>query len=236
MLVRRLTHSWDLDEGDARLLQSELARQVVTHDDLPAAVRVVAGVDAAYDTHSAHLYAAAVVLDAGTLSVLESATAIAEARFPYVPGLFSFRELPPVAEALEKLHCRPDVVVCDGQGIAHPRRFGLACHLGLLYDLPTIGCAKSRLVGDFEEPGPSRGESSLLVHDGDAVGRVLRTQTGVNPVFVSTGHRVSLVTACEWVLRLAPRFRLPETTRLANRLVNELRHAASQAPPQESQL
>jgi deoxyribonuclease V len=229
MLVRRLSHPWDLSEADARLLQVELGGQVITGDALPAAVQLVVGVDVAYDTESERLFAAAVVLEAESLSIVESATATAEATFPYVPGLFSFRELPSLAAALEKLNCRPDLIVCDGHGIAHPRRFGLACHLGLLYDLPTIGCGKTRLIGDFDKPGPSRGDWSPLVVQGETVGRALRTQTSVNPVFVSTGHRISLATACEWVLRLSPQYRLPETTRLANRLVNEMRHTATQA-------
>ncbi len=225
MLVPQLSHAWSMDEAAAARLQEELAGRVVVEDRLPGVVSRVAGVDVAYDTNSDRLIAAAVVLDATTLEPLETATTRAAATFPYVPGLFSFRELPPLCEALEKLALKPDLIVCDGQGIAHPRRFGLACHLGVLYDLPTIGCGKTRLLGEFAEPGPCRGDAADLVDHGEVIGRVLRTQDGVRPVFVSAGHRLSLETACDWVLRLARRFRLPETTRHANQCVNTLRAA-----------
>ncbi len=226
MFASRLTHSWSLSEDDARRLQSELAALVVAEDRLPAPVARVAGVDVAYDTASDRMFAAVVVLDAATLTVLETATAEAQASFPYVPGLFSFRELPPLAAALEKLAVAPDLVVCDGQGRAHPRRFGLACHLGVAYDLPTIGCGKTRLLGTFTEPGPGRGDWAPLIDGNETVGAVLRTQRGVKPLFVSLGHRVSLSTACDWILRLTPHFRLPETTRRANHWVNLLRQRA----------
>jgi deoxyribonuclease V len=225
MLRARLTHAWDLSEDEAVRLQDELAAQVVTEDRLPDPIAYVAGMDVAYDTTSDRLCAGVVVLEAATLEVVATATAQAEARYPYVPGRFSFRELPPLCQALEKLVPAPDLVVCDGQGLAHPRRFGLACHLGVLYDLPAIGCGKTRLIGEYEEPGRRRGEYERLVDKCETVGRVLRTQDGVKPVFVSVGHRVSLDTACAWVLRLAPRYRLPETTRWANHLVNQMRRA-----------
>jgi deoxyribonuclease V len=137
--------------------------------------------------------------------------------FPYVPGLFAFREVPGLLDALERLQVTPDLLVCDGQGLAHPRRFGLACHLGVVTGLPSIGVGKTAFVGDWDEPGPLRGSASDLVLDGDIVGKVLRTQNKTKPVFVSVGHRISLATAVERVLELAPRYRLPETTRAADR-------------------
>ncbi len=143
------------------------------------------------------------------------------ASFPYVPGLFSFRELPPVIQAFSQIKTTPQLVVCDGQGVAHPRRFGLACHLGVLYDMPTIGCGKTRLCGEYIEPAPERGSFSPLMEQTDIIGSVLRTQTNVKPIFVSVGHKISLPTANQIVLQLATKYRLPETTRQADQLVNK---------------
>jgi deoxyribonuclease V len=179
----------------------------------------VAGLDVAYTDD--RLAAAAVVLDADSLDVLEEATVLDRPAFPYVPGLFAFRELPALVEALRKLSVTPDLLVCDGHGLAHPKRFGLACHLGVLTGLPAIGVGKTRLVGSYDEPGAGRGAWSALSDGGQVVGRVLRTQTGVRPVFVSVGHRADLDTACAVTLRLAPRYRLPETTRRADRQSRE---------------
>ncbi|WP_124727178.1 deoxyribonuclease V [Staphylospora marina] len=216
-----LRHPWVLTEEEAVRLQTEWAKRVIREDRLKE-VKRVAGVDVAYDNRSDRLVAAVVVLDAVTLETVDSAVVEDQARFPYIPGLFSFRELPPVIRAFERLNLRPDLVVCDGQGRAHPRRFGLACHLGVMFDIPAIGCGKTRLTGEGEEPGPMRGDSSPLVDRGEVVGCLLRTQTGIKPVCVSIGHLVSLETAREWVLRLTPRFRLPETTRRADRLVRTM--------------
>jgi deoxyribonuclease V len=199
---------------------------VLAYDRLPSPVRLVAGVDVAYDDTSGRAFSAVVVIDVQTLRRIETAVAQGMASFPYVPGLFSFREIPVIAPALAKLRSTPDIVICDGQGIAHPRRFGLASHLGVLYDVPAIGCAKTRLVGEAEEPGPTRGDRARLKIDGEVVGAVLRTQRGVKPVYVSQGHRVSLDTACEWVLKTASCFRLPEPVRAANQVVNEMRAVA----------
>ncbi|HEX8427727.1 deoxyribonuclease V [Hymenobacter sp.] len=199
--------------------QRRLARQVVAHDRLPPVVRTVAGVDVAYDQHSDQLVAAAVLLDAATLQVQCSAVVQLRAAFPYIPGLFSFRELPPVLAALAQLPQVPDLILCDGQGLAHPRGFGLACHLGLETGIATIGCAKTHLVGEHDSLAPSRGSAADLHYQGQVVGRALRSQTDKNPVFVSVGHQVSLDTACHWVLHCAPTYRLPETTRAADQLV-----------------
>ena len=222
-----ITHRWSMSEDEAQDLQAGLARQVITHDCL-GEVRTVAGVDVAYDKNSNKLVAAAVVLDACTLAVLDAATVEDVERFPYIPGLFSFRELPPIAMALERLTTTPDLIICDGQGIAHPRRFGLACHLGVLFDVPTIGCGKTRLVGKADEPGNNRGDFSALIDHGEVIGRLLRTQTGIKPVYISIGHKVSLPTACEWVLKLTTQYRLPETTRQSDQQVRK--HLAIERP------
>lgn len=207
-----------LTPPDAERLQRALAQQVRRTDDLPP-VRRVAGVDVAYADDGDLAIAAVAVLDAATLAPVEVTVAEERTSFPYIPNLFSFRELPPVLAALAKLQTPPDLIICDGQGIAHPRRFGLACHLGVLADVPTIGCAKSRLLGAHDEPAPARGARAPLTDGNEVVGAVLRTQDGVRPLYVSIGHRVGLDTACDWVLRLSSRFRLPETTRVADHAV-----------------
>jgi deoxyribonuclease V len=189
--------------------------------------RLVAGADLSFDRSSPHLYAAVVVLDAESLQVVEVAGVQARAGFPYIPGYLSFREIPPLLLAFAKLETVPDLVVCDGQGRAHPRRFGLACHLGVLLDLPTLGCAKSGLIGDYREPGPRRGAHTQLRDGGEVIGQVVRTRSFVKPVFVSVGHRISLETARRTALRLAPRYRLPEPVRAAHREVNRLRRLAA---------
>ncbi len=215
-MIDPLDHGWNLSVGEAKAVQLELAARVERADRL-GAVRTVAGVDVGYGRGNP-LKAAAVVLAFDGLEILETATAIVEAPFPYVPGLLSFREIPPVLAVLERLAIRPDLVLCDGQGIAHPRRFGLASHLGVLTGLPTIGVAKSRLVGAHGEPGMERGDWVPLMDKDETIGAVVRTRAGVKPVYISIGHRVSLETAIRFVLACTTRFRLPETTRAADRL------------------
>ncbi len=166
---------------------------------------------------SGRLIAAVTVLDVSTLEVVDTAVVHGSTDFPYVSGLFAFREAPSLLDALGRVTVDPDVLVCDGQGVAHPRRFGLACHLGVLTDLPSIGVGKTSL-GHYETPGAERGAWTPLVLDGENVGRTLRTQPGVKPVFVSVGHCFTDAVACDLVLRLAPRYRLPETTRTADQL------------------
>lgn len=213
-----IEHSWTISEAEAIDLQQQLAL-LVDPTDRFTSIKTVAGVDVAYDKHSNKLVAAAVVLDAVTLAILDSATAEDVERFPYIPGLFSFRELPPIILALQKLRITPDLIICDGQGLAHPRRFGLACHLGVLFDVPTIGCGKTRLIGEAQEPGYNRGDFSPLIDRGETVGQLLRTQTGIKPVYVSVGHRILLSTASKWVLKLSTKYRLPETTRASDHTV-----------------
>jgi deoxyribonuclease V len=200
-------------EAEAITEQDRLRPLVRTEGTAPEPLRWIAGLDVAYAVDESCVAGAVTVLDAETLAVVETATALRSVDFPYVPGLLAFREIPALIEALGKLTRVPDLLVCDGYGRAHPRRFGLACHLGVLTDVPTFGVAKTAFIGTFEEPGPARGDRTDLVDDGEVIGRVLRTQRDVKPAFVSVGHRVSLDAATDLALRLAPRYRLPETTR-----------------------
>lgn len=201
------------------VVQQELSKRVIKIDDLRE-VTYVAGVDVAYEKEGDRVIAAFTILRSDTLELVETSTHAEKVSFPYIPGLFSFRELPPVLKAYGKLEIKPDLVVCDGQGYAHSRRFGLACHLGVELDIPTIGCAKKRLIGEYEEPATARGSYSELTDAEEVIGRVLRSQDGIKPVFVSIGHRVSLESASDWVLKLCSEYRLPETTRTADHAVN----------------
>ncbi|RSS82977.1 endonuclease V [Streptomyces sp. WAC06614] len=216
------------DEAEARAVQDELRIRVVFDEPGPPPGQgLVAGVDVAYDDARDLVAAAAVVLDAATLDVVEEATAVGRVSFPYVPGLLAFRELPTVLAALDALTAPPHLVVCDGYGLAHPRRFGLACHLGVVTGLPTMGVAKNPFTFAHTDPGPHRGDASALVaEDATVVGRALRTQDGVKPVYVSVGHRISLDNACAHALALSPRFRIPETTRRADSLCRRALQAA----------
>ena len=216
----KLHHAWDLSPEQAIALQNEWQTHVIQTDDFHD-IKTIAGVDVAYSKDETHLVGAVAVLDAHSFAIQQISYAEERVSFPYVPGLFSFRELPSLLAAFAKLEQLPDLVVCDGQGIAHPRRFGLACHLGLMLDIPTLGCAKKRFIGEFSEPAAQRGASGDLIEDGEVIGKVLRTQTQIKPVFVSVGHRISLATACDWVLKLTPHYRLPETTRAADHAVRE---------------
>lgn len=215
-------HSFDLSPKEARRLQEELAPRLVAAPPLDLdQVRYVAGADVS--TEGDRAYATVVVLSFPELSLVEVQGFEAPLSFPYVPGLLSFREIPPVAGALEKVETPVDAVIFDAQGLAHPRRMGLASHIGLFLDVPTVGCAKSRLVGEYEEPGAERGDATDLVHRGEVVGQVVRTRTNVSPVYVSVGNGVSLDSAVDLVLACCTKYRLPETTRQAHRTANELR-------------
>ncbi|MCU0837616.1 MAG: deoxyribonuclease V [Rhodospirillales bacterium] len=199
-------------------LQTSLAARVV-RDDACGEIRRVAGVDVAYGRRAAATArAAVVVLELPALAVVDEAVAEAPITFPYVPGLLSFREAPAAIAALERLTVLPDMLLCDGQGLAHPRRLGFASHLGLYLDLPSIGVAKSRLIGTHAPPADVRGAHAPLIDRGEVIGAALRTRPGTAPIYVSIGHRVSLATAIATTLRCTTRFRLPETTRRADRL------------------
>lgn len=212
----RELHRWDVTPEEAVAIQRRLAPLVV-RDGAPSPVRLVAGADISIGNARTPARAAVVVLRWPDLAPVEQAVVETEVRFPYVPGLLSFREIPALLPAFARLRASADLIVVDGQGIAHPRRLGLAAHLGLLLDVPAIGCAKSRLTGDAEGTlGSERGARAPLRDRGEVVGTVLRTRGGTNPVYVSTGHRIGLEEATAWVLDLAPRFRLPEPTRLAH--------------------
>ena len=221
-----IRHSWDVQPKEAREIQDRLRSRVVTRD-LLLPVRRVAGVDVGFEEQGRMTRAAIAVLRFPSLESVEDAIAKRPTRFPYIPGLLSFREIPAVLDALAHLSIRPDLLLCDGQGYAHPRRFGLACHLGVVTDLPTIGVAKSRLVGEHEGLGMEKGSRAPLRHEGEVVGVVLRTRDRVRPLYVSIGHRVSLDTAVEYVLACTTRYRLPETTRRAHRLASEMKPSRS---------
>jgi deoxyribonuclease V len=215
-------HSWDVTPTEAVELQRQLAGQVVT--DTPfSACGLIAGADISYCVTSPTVYAGVVVLRLSDLSVVERKSVVAEAPFPYVPGLLSFRETPVLLKVFEQLETTPDVVVCDGQGLAHPRRFGLACHLGLWLDLPCFGCAKSRYVGTYRHPDRDAGSLAWLIDRGEAVGRVVRTCDGVRPVFVSVGHKIDLASAVRLTLASCAGYRIPEPTRQADNFVDALR-------------
>jgi len=218
MKIPSAPHSWGLKPREAIALQKELASRVVVAKP-PGELRFIAGLDAAFSSDGRRCLAAAVLWDAREQRVVEQHTASAKLTFPYIPGLLSFREAPALLAALRKLERTPDALMCDGQGLAHPRRLGIASHVGIICDLPTIGCAKSRLCGEETEPARRQGAWTPLLDGEEEIGGVLRTQDGVRPLYVSVGHRCDLATARELVLRCATRYRLPEPTRLADRLV-----------------
>jgi deoxyribonuclease V len=180
----------------------------------------VAGVDVGFEAAGKITRAAAVALSFPELRPLQQAVARVSTGFPYVPGLLSFREIPAVLAALEHLDPLPDLLLCDGQGLAHPRRFGIACHLGLVTDIPSIGVAKSRLTGTHQEPGLEKGCWAPLMAGQERIGAVLRTRSNVRPLYISSGHRISLETAIDYVLACTPKYRLPETTRQAHKLAS----------------
>ncbi len=216
---RGIQHAWDLAPKEAMALQSRLASEVVRHDDFGPVARI-GGVDVGFEDAGAVTRAAVAVLDRTSLRLAASAIARLPTRFSYVPGLLSFREAPAVLAALAQLDAPPDLLLCDGQGIAHPRRFGIACHLGLLLDLPAIGVAKTRLVGTHDAVPDRRGAWVPLMDGDEVIGAVLRTRAGVKPLYISPGHRVGLQSAIEWVMACLTRYRLPETTRWAHRLAS----------------
>jgi deoxyribonuclease V len=211
--------SWPQTLEEATAIQQQLRHLVIVEDQL-GEVHHVAGVDVGFKNNYAITQAAVAVLSFPQLQLEESAIAQIPTTFPYVPGFLSFREIPAILKALEKLTLIPDLILCDGQGIAHPRRFGIACHLGVLIDVPTIGVAKSLLVGKHQELPSEKGSWQPLIDRTEIVGAALRSRTNVNPVYVSLGHRIGLPTAIDYVLRCTTQYRLPETTRWADKLAS----------------
>jgi len=218
MKIPRPPHNWSVSVRQAMTIQKKLALSV-RQTGLKEPVRFVAGVDAAFSRDGLSCIAGVVLWDLQKRKVVESHVASRRLLFPYIPGLLSFREAPAALAALRKLHCRPDVLFCDGQGIAHPRRLGIASHLGVLVGLPAVGCAKSRLIGTYEEPGLKKGSLSRLMDGDEIIGIVLRTRDKVKPLFISVGHRINLQMAEQLVLACSLGYRLPEPVRRADRLV-----------------
>jgi deoxyribonuclease V len=213
-------HPWPERVEEAIAIQQQLRSEVVTEDRFSLPVQYVAGVDVGFEESGAITRAAVAVLSFPDLQLQERAIARRPTTFPYVPGFLSFREIPAVLDALSQINLTPDLILCDGQGIAHPRRFGIACHLGVLIDLPTIGVAKSWLFGRYDEVLNHRGAWQPMRSKGEIIGVVLRTRVNVKPLYVSSGHRISLKSAIDYVLQCTPKYRLPETTRWADKLAS----------------
>jgi deoxyribonuclease V len=210
---------WAETPEAAIALQNALRSEVITTDQL-STVQYVAGVDVGFEESGSVTRAAVAVLSLSDLQLQEQAIARRPTTFPYIPGLLSFREVPAVLDALEQLKITPDLLLCDGQGTAHPRRLGIACHIGLLVDLPAIGVAKSRLVGKHDEVPDQKGAWVPLQYKDETIGAVVRTRPKTKPLYISPGHRISLPTAIDYVLRCTPKYRLPETTRFAHKLAS----------------
>jgi deoxyribonuclease V len=219
-LKLRHEHPWDVTPQEAIAIQKRLRNLVSLQDELPETVRCVAGVDVGFEEGGTVTRAAVAKLSFPELELIDSAVARRPTSFPYIPGLLSFREIPAILDALQALRDLPDLMLVDGQGYAHPRRLGIACHLGVLTDIPTIGVGKTRLLGVHDGVPDRRGAWVPLLDKGETIGAVLRTRQGVKPVYISPGHRVALQTAVEWVMRCTKRYRLPETTRHAHRLAS----------------
>lgn len=213
-------HVWPHTLEEAIAIQEELRSEVITEDQLQEPIEYVAGVDMGFEADGTISRAAVAVLSFPDLQVIETTIAYRPTSFPYIPGFLSFREIPAVLDALEKVQIIPDIILCDGQGIAHPRRFGIASHLGVILDMTTIGVAKSLLIGKHQELPDTKGSWQPLIHRRETIGAVLRTRAGVKPVYVSSGHRISLPTAIDYVLRCTPKYRLPETTRVADKIAS----------------
>lgn len=212
-------HPWDVTPEEAIRIQEGLRHLVSIKDDF-GPVRTVAGVDVGLSPANRTATGGVVVLSFPGLELIETASATKPLDFPYIPGLLAFREIPAILDAFKLLDAKPDILIVDGQGLAHQRRFGIACHLGILIDMPSIGCGKSRLIGNYEEPGPEPGDSSILMAGDEQVGSVVRTKSRVKPVFISPGHKIGFDSAVDMVLQCTRGYRLPEPVRLAHNLVS----------------
>ena len=222
--TEQLKHAWDLTPTEAIALQRKLCKRI----DIPESttvppIKTVAGADCSFSSDGRFGYAAIVVFSYPGLKEIQRTGRRTKVTFPYVPGLLSFREAPLVIAALEKLPELPDLLIVDGHGLAHPRRFGIACHIGLLIDRPTIGCGKSRLVGSYRMPGQRTGSTTALMHQEEEIGRALRTRRGCKPVFVSVGHRIGLTAATRVITQCVQTYRIPTPTRIADRFCAQLR-------------
>ncbi|MEP0869434.1 deoxyribonuclease V [Trichocoleus desertorum AS-A10] len=212
-------HAWPATAEEATIIQQQLRGDIIKEDQL-GTVQRVAGVDVGFEADGTITRAAIAVLSFPELQLIEQAIARRPTTFPYIPGFLSFREIPAVLDALEQIATPPDLLLCDGHGIAHPRRMGIAAHLGLLVNLPAVGVGKSLLVGKHDEVLEERGAWQPLQHRGETVGAVLRTRVGTKPLYISLGHRISLPTALDYVMRCTTKWRLPETTRHAHKLAS----------------
>ena len=212
-------HRWDLAPTEAVKLQKALCSRLILEDRF-GETRSVAGVDVGFENNGSITRAAVSVLRFPSLEPIESALFRCKTTFPYIPGLLSFREIPAILQALSQLQHRPDMLLCDGQGYAHPRRLGIACHLGLLTDIPSIGVAKSRLIGQHAEPPNRKGAWSPLIDKEETIGAVLRTRVNVKPLYISPGHMIGLESSIDMVMACITRFRLPETTRASHKLAS----------------
>lgn len=211
-------HTWDVTPKEAIRIQTALRKRIVRRDSF-GTIRAIAGADVSFDNNRKEAYGGVIVYGFPDLEEIERRCARATIHFPYVPGLLTFREAPVLLKAFARLKKEPDTILFDGQGLAHFRRMGLATHMGILLNKPTVGCAKSRLIGTFEDPGEDVGSYSPLIDDGETIGAVLRTRTSVNPVFVSQGHRLSLTTCLDIVLKCVDGYRIPKPTREADQYV-----------------
>jgi deoxyribonuclease V len=217
-------HSWAVTIEEAREIQVDLSRQINSHHIVDLInISVIGGADISFNQKDNLIYATIVFFKYRTLELLDVFSMKSVAHFPYVPGYLSFREIPPLLELVEKLDYLPDILLCDGQGIAHPRGLGLASHLGLILDIPTIGCAKSVLIGDYNPPQLEKGAQSALIYEGRRVGIALRPRSHVKPVYVSVGHKIRLEEAGKIVLHCTPKYRIPEPLRFAHKFVNAFR-------------
>ena len=215
-----MLHSWSIAPSEAVQIQKKLAQMVVRNGD-PVSLSYIGGVDLSVNQSTNKAVAAVVILDYPGLKIVEIEKARGELGLPYIPGLLSFREAPLILEACRKTNFTPQLLIVDGQGIAHPRRMGLASHLGLFLDIPTIGCAKSPLCGKYNNPGDKAGDYSEIVDKGEAIGITLRTRAGAKPIYISTGHQISMESAIYWILKCCTGYRLPQPTRLAHQAAGE---------------
>ena len=218
-----MKHKWNVTPKEAIAIQNYLSDKIILNPLNNNEINLVGGADISFNRKSKTVYAGIIVLNYKSFEIVEQVTSISEVNFPYIPGLLSFREVPPLIKCWESLKTKPDVLLLDGHGIAHPRRFGLACHFGLYFDIPTIGCAKNRLIGEFQEPGINIRTYSALMENYEHLGYVYRSKSNVKPIFISPGHLTDQWSSLIIAENTIDRYRIPEPTRQAHLLVNKLR-------------